>query len=132
MNNTNQQLQINDIKDIVDIPDYSIYIFSAMIIAIIIIIGLIIYFIYKYFKNKKHDIKKEYFKILQNLDLNDTKNSAYKITKYGTILASSQREKRLISSLNAQLEKYKYKKDVEPFDDNIKNQFHIFLDSLDV
>ncbi len=132
MNTQASQLQINDIKDIVDIPDYSIYIFGAIIIAMAIIIGLIIYFIYKYFKNKKLNIKKEYFKILQNLDLDDTKNSAYKITKYGLLLASTPREKRLISSLNSLLEEYKYKKNVQPFDDNIKNQFQIFLDSLDV
>jgi hypothetical protein len=130
--NQTQQIQINDIKDIVEIPDYSIYIFIAICIAAFIVIGLIIYFIYKYFSNKKYNKNKEYFAILKSLDLNNTKHSAYMITKYGTLLAKNPREKRLISSLNSQLEQYKYKKDVKPFDDDIKNQFDIFLDSLDV
>ncbi|MEA1913748.1 MAG: hypothetical protein U9N30_00390 [Campylobacterota bacterium] len=132
MNSTAQELQIHDIRGIVEIPDWSFGLFLALCFTVIVILALIVYLIFNYIKKKKNTVRKEYYSILQTLDLNDTKTAAYSITKHGSLLAQTQREKRLIAQLNAQLEEHKYKKSVSSFDDSIKNQFQIFMESIDV
>jgi len=41
-------------------------------------------------------------------------------------------KKKLANELIEELEKYKYKKNVEKIDDTIKAKFLVFMDSLDV
>ena len=127
-------IPIHDIKPIVEIPDNTIYLYYlTLFVGFVLIIGFV-YIIYKLIFGKK-EISKElqYFKKLQNLDLKDTKKSAYLISKYGRYLAKTDREKRLIDEIHHDLEQYKYKKVVkEDISIDIQNKFHIFLDSLDV
>ena len=87
------EIKIHDIKELVEIPDFSIYIYSALWILGILAIFIFIFLIYRYFKNKKRCRRKEYYKILKNLDLNNSKESAYMITKYSRLLSQTQREK---------------------------------------
>jgi len=126
------ELKIHDIKDIVEVPDISIYLFYGLIIFGAILVVIFIYFVYRYFKNKKPNIRKEYLAILNDIDLNDTKNSAYIITKYGLLIANSVREKELIGQLIEELESYKYKKDINQFDEKTKQSFKNFMECLDV
>ncbi|VAY87811.1 hypothetical protein MNB_ARC-1_114 [hydrothermal vent metagenome] len=93
---------------------------------------VVIYFIYKYMTNKEKNIRKYYFEILDNLDFNQSKQSAYIITKYGEKLAVTQREKQLLHELVNKLKPYKYKKEVAYFNDDVKNSFKLFMDSLDI
>lgn len=60
------------------------------------------------------------------------KKSAYTITKYSRLIVSNEREKKLAIELIESLEKYKYKKEVENIDNEVKAKFSIFMDSLDV
>ena len=126
------EIKIHDIKPLVEIPDYSFFILSGLILLGIIIVSLVIFFIYKYLKNKKQNIRREYFKKLKELDFKNSKKSAYDITKYGQLLVKTKREKQLLNDLISQLEQYKYKKDVDNFDDETKALFDRFLDGLDV
>ncbi len=126
------ELKIHDIKDIVEVPDISIYLFYGLIVFGAILVVIFIYFVYRYFKNKKPNIRKEYLAILNDIDLNDTKNSAYIITKYGILIANSVREKELIGQLVEELESYKYKKDINQFDEKTKQSFKNFMECLDV
>ncbi len=126
------ELKIHDIKSIVEVPDFTFYIYYGLISLAIILVCIALYFIYRFFKNRKVNVRKEYFKILEELDLNDSKNSAYLITKYGQLLAQNESEKQLFNDLAASLEIYKYKKDVPKFSENIKASFTVFKDSLDV
>jgi hypothetical protein len=95
---------LKDIKEIVSIPDYSAYLFTMIVISMLVIF----YFIIKKVLRYKRVIlpieiaKKE----LKNLDLSDSKTTAYKITKYGRILKDED---------FSYLEKYKYKKVVIKF-----------------
>lgn len=126
------EIKIHDIKQLVEIPDISFYIFIALIILIVAFIGLISFLIYKYFNNKKRNLRKEYYKILKDISFDDTKQTAYTISKYTRLLATSDLEIKLCKELIEELEKYKYKKNVEKFDGNVKVRFGIFMDSLDV
>ncbi len=126
------EIKIHDIKALVEVPDYSMYIYYGLIILSSIALLVVIYFIYKIIKNKKVNVRREYFDILNNLDLNNSKQSAYVITKYGYLLAQNEREKQLLGDLISSLELYKYKKNVPSLEEDIKTSFSIFMDALDV
>jgi hypothetical protein len=133
MNKDENQLQINDIKTIVEIPDYSIYIYYGLIILAISLLIATLYFIYNYFKSKKNSLEKKYFTILKNIDLNNQKNSAYTISKYGRLLVKEERQQRLFEELHHSLEEFKYKKNIDKeIPNTIKLQYETFLESLDV
>lgn len=130
--NENILSKLHDIKELENIPDNSIFIFSFLIFICILILLLIVFFIIKFFRNKKQSDRKKYYKILQEIDFKDSKSSAYQITKYSRLLVINEREKKLCNELIAELEKFKYKKDVLEIDNSIKAKYSIFMDSLDV
>ena len=126
-------LKINDIKPIVQIPDFTIYIYYSLIVVCFLVFMIIIYYIFKLFKKSEISKEKKYFNILKNIDFKDTKKASYLISKYGRLLANSEREKRIIDDIHSSLEMYKYKKNIQSeISIDIKNQFEIFMDSLDV
>lgn len=124
--------KLNDIKELEKIPDSSLFIFSALILLGFIFLLILIFFITKLIKNRKKNPRKIYFKILKNVNFSDSKKSAYTITKYSRLIVSNEREKKLAIELIESLEKYKYKKEVENIDNEVKAKFSIFMDSLDV
>jgi hypothetical protein len=124
--------KLNDIKELEKIPDNSIFIFSFLIFLAILILTTLIFFLIKFFKNRKKSPRKIYFEILKNIDFSDSKKSAYVITKYSRLITTNEREKKLANELIEELEKYKYKKNVEKIDETIKVKFLVFMDSLDV
>ncbi len=126
------EIKIHDIKNLVEIPDISLYIYMFLWILAILFIFIFIFLLYKYFNNKNKNKRKEYYRILKDLDLKDSKQSAYTISKYIKLLAQNEREKRLASELIEELERYKYKKEVEELKDDVKIIFARFMDSLDV
>jgi len=126
------EIKIHDIKGLVEVPDYSFYIFYGLIICAFILLILVGYFIYKFIKNKKQDMRKEYYQVLKNIDFTNSKTSAYTISKYGLLLVQNDTEKQLLNNLVLKLEEYKYKKEVPNFDKEAKASFDIFIKSLDI
>lgn len=126
------EIKIHDIKELVDIPDISLYLYMFLWVLSIAILFILIFLLYKFFKNKNKNLKKLYYQKLKEIDLEDSKNSAYLITKYARLLATSDREIKLLNELIEELEAYKYKKEVEPLNDNVKIIFARFMDSVDV
>lgn len=125
------QLNINDIKELETIPDISFYIFILLISIGICLLLSLIYLIYKFFKKEKSD-KYFYYNELKNIDFTNSKDSAYKITKFGKELISNDRAKKLYEELIHELQEYKYKKEVKEIDSTVKQKFEIFMDSIDV
>lgn len=112
--------QLRDIKGLMDVQDYSLYIFIALVIGLLILVYLSIRFLVKFLrKNTPIKIAK---KKLKNLDLNDTKQSAYTITKYAPYL--NQEEDF------SYLEKYKYKKESIEFVEEDKEKIKRFLENV--
>ncbi|WP_320036292.1 hypothetical protein [Halarcobacter sp.] len=126
------EIKINDIKELVDIPDYSLYIYMFLWIIGSLVVFILLFILIRYFLTRKKNKKKEYYTILKNLDLSDSKTAAYTITKYARLISQSDREKKLSNELIEELESYKYKKDVEPLNDNFKILFGRFMDNVDV
>ncbi len=124
--------KLHDIKELEKIPDNSIFIFTLLVFLGILVLLSIVFLIIKFIKNRKKSPRKKYFEILKNVDFKDSKNCAYTITKYARLIVTNEREKKLANELVEELEKFKYKKNVENINDEIKVKFSVFLDSLDV
>ena len=126
------ELKLNDIKGLVDIPDNSVFIFSALVFLVLALLFLLVLFIIRLLKNRKKDLRKEYFEILENIDFNDSKQSAYIVTKYARLLAKNEREQKIANELIEELEKYKYKKEVDTIEEKTKAKLSTFMDIVDV
>lgn len=127
-----QDIKLHDIKDLVQIPDNSIFIFALLVFVVLITVFLLVLFIIKLIKNRKKNLRKEYFKTLENLDFKEAKQAAYLITKYVRILAKSEREKKIAYELIEDLHEYKYKKEVKNISEKTKAKLSTFMDIVDV
>ena len=126
------ELKLNEIKGLADIPDNSVFIFSALVFLALVLLFLLVLFIIKLLKNRKKDLRKEYFETLENIDFKDPKQSAYIITKYARLLAKNEREQKIANELIEELEKYKYKKEVDTIEEKTKAKLSTFMDIVDV
>ena len=127
-------IPLHDIKGLVDVPDYSLYYFIAVITVVLVVLGGVIYLGYRYLKHKnRFDIRKEHLKRFKNIDLNNTKQAAYDLTRYGlTFRDDSSRHAKHYELMVQHLEPFKYKKEVEKFDSETLRHIHNFEEMLDV
>jgi len=127
-------IPLHDIKPIVDVEEYSLYYFLGISFVTAVIILALIYLLYKWMKSKKaFNERKENFKILNSLDLNDTKKSAYILTTVGaTFKDDSQRHSEMYTNIVQRLESYKYKKEVDKFDSDVLGYIEVYKGMIDV
>lgn len=127
-----KELNLYDIKPLVAVPDLSLYAFIALVIMALLVIALIGYLIYYFLIHKRSSERQHYYALLKNIDLNDSKKSAYVITQCGWKLIQTDREKKFFLALIEELEAYKYKKEVPPFSKTTLMKLETFMDELDV
>lgn len=127
-------IPLHDIKPIVDVDEYSLYYSLGISTVVLVLVLAISFLIYKWFKNKNaYNTKKEHFKLINSLDLSDTKHSAYAITIYGaTFKDDSQQNLEMYNNLVQRLEVYKYKKQVEEFDSEVLGYIELYKGMIDV
>ena len=127
-------IPLHDIKPIVEVQEYSFYYFLGTVFLAIVALGLIAYLLYMYMKKRNaFNIRKEHFKLLNNLDLKDTKQSAYAITNYGlTFKDDSDRHEEMFNNITERLESYKYKKEVDKFDSEMLGFIELYKGMIDV
>lgn len=136
MQDTNQSFEIalHDIKPIVEIQEYSLYYFLATVsIAMVVLFGLL-YLLYMWIqKRNRFNQRAENLKLIQTLDINKTKEYAYGITSLGFIFKDdSPQHSEMYENLTARLGEYKYKKEVDEFDDEVKGYIEVYKGMLDV
>ena len=130
----NYNINLHDIKPLLEVEEYSFYhLMILCLVALVVVLGLI-YLIYKYFKNRnKYNKRKDYLSKIRELDLNDTKKTAYALSFYGEIFKNdSTRHLEMFNNITDRLKKYKYKKDVEKFDDEVLGYIELYKEMLDV
>ncbi len=134
MQNKLPEIPIHDIKPLLEIHEYSLYYFLALLTLGVIVFGVGIFFLVKYLKNRNaYNLRKDSFHLLETLDLNDTKKSAYAISQYGAVFKDdSPRHTEMFSNLSERLEQYKYKKDVDAFDEEVKGYIELYKGMIDV
>lgn len=127
-------IPLHDIKPIVDVEEYSLYyLLGVSIFATALVLGLA-YLIYVWFKRRNaYNKRKEHYRLLRELDLSDTKHSAYAVTLFGaTFSHDSARHEEMYGNLVARLEEYKYKKDVHEFDGEVIGYIKLYEEMIDV
>jgi biopolymer transport protein ExbD len=118
---------IEDIEGLEKIDDFSLLIMIVLVIIIMIAILLL----YKWYKTKinRPPSKEELaLKGITNIDFSNSKRASYLITKYGYILAKSEKSKEIYKELLNNISKYKYKKDVDEFDEESKKLYKLFIE----
>jgi len=134
MQQQNYDIPIHDIKTIVEVEEYSFYYLVGFSVLGVIVLLSILYLIYMYFKNKNsYNERKEHFKLISSVDLDDTKKAAYALSLYGaTFKNDGDRQKGMYENLTSRLERYKYKKSVEKFDQETLNYIELYKGMIDV
>ena len=127
-------IPLHDIKPIVDVQEYSLYYFLGVSALVILFTCAIAYIIYLWFKKRNaFNIRKEHLKLLNSLDLSDTKQSAYAITMFGaTFKDDSPRHQEMYANITNRLEGYKYKKHVDKFDSEVIGYIELYKEMIDV
>jgi len=125
---------LHDIKTIVEVQEYSFYYLLGAILLSILVLTVLGYLLYKYIqKLNAYNERKEHLKLLNSLDLTDTKNTAYAISKYGITFANDgERESEMYKNITSRLEQFKYKQHVEEFDKDTLGYIELYKDMIDV
>jgi hypothetical protein len=119
-------MDIRDIKGLVPINDYSIYYFSILAVLGALLLFALLFYLYKKLFSKNP--KEFYLKELKKIDFEDSKKSAYLITKYAKELVYDEKSNEMFERLNDALAPYKYKKDVENISDDVKSEVKLFIE----
>ncbi len=126
------QEKLRDIKPLVEIPDSSYYVYYGLIALGVLLVVALLYLVGIYlWRLRKENLAKRYLEALKAIDWRDSKASAYAATKYGRLLATDTRRKELFSQLEALLQRYKYKKEVDPVDEETKRMFDLYVQVCD-
>ena len=125
---------IHDIKGIVEVQEYSLYYLLGTLVFTLILFGAVAYLLYKYIqKRNAYNQRKEHYKLLQEINLQDTKKAAYAITHYGYIFKDDgERQAGMYANIVDRLEQYKYKKSVDAFDDETLGYIELYKGMIDV
>jgi len=125
---------LHDIKTIVEVQEYSFYYLLGTVFLALLALSVLAYLLYKYIQRRNaYNERKEHLKLLNSLDLSDTKNAAYAISKYGITFANdSQRESEMYENITSRLEQFKYKKSVEKFDEETLGYIELYKGMIDV
>jgi hypothetical protein len=128
------EIPLHDIKPLVEIEDYSLYYLLGLSVVVGIVLLALLYLVYRYIQQKnRYNIRKEHYKILQNISLTNTKKAAYALTKYGlTFKNDNERNAKTYEELLEKLARYKYKKDVESFDSDTQRVIELYRGMIDV
>jgi len=129
-----EELKLHDIKPLVMIEDYSFYIFVALSIIGAIVIAGLLFLVLKWLKEqKKENLRKKHLELLHAIDLQDTKKAAYALTKYGaTFKDDDERHRQMYENMLQKLQKYKYKKEVDGFDEETLAIINLYREMCDV
>lgn len=127
-------IPLHDIKPIVEVQEYSLYYFLGVASVAALLVAALGYLIYKYFQRRNtFNLRKEHFRLLNSLDLNNTKESAYMITSLGaTFKDDSPRHREMYENLTNRLEEYKYKKEVDKFSEEVLGYIELYKEMIDV
>ncbi|WP_457606384.1 hypothetical protein [Nitratifractor sp.] len=123
---------IKDIKPLVEIPDMSYYLYVGLIVLAVGVLIVALYFLVRRLMGMRRESRaRRYLEALHHIDWSDPKRAAYLATKYGRLLATDERRKELFAQLLPHLEKYKYRKEVSPVDEETLRRFELYRNVCD-
>ncbi|MEA3227812.1 MAG: hypothetical protein U9P38_01945 [Campylobacterota bacterium] len=127
-------IPLHDIKPLLEVPEYSLYYLVALTLVTVSLLIGIAYLLFRWFQKKDNfNIRKEHFKFINSTNIKETKKTAYLITLYGaTFKDDSPRHLEMYKNLTDRLQEYKYKKDVDAFNDEVKGYIELYKGMIDV
>jgi len=122
--------KLKDIKDIVEVTDYSLYQLIAIVITFLLIL-IVTTYLYKnrITKTKQPSKKQLALKRLKELDFTNTKDVVYSFSLDGYIFVNESNQEKF-NQIEKELEQYKYKKDIQPLEQNIITQIKEFIKGI--
>lgn len=122
-----REILVHDIYSLEPMSYSSLYLF---IFLVIVLSGTLFFLtrrlIKKYHENKNRAYKQA-IRVLKKCDFSEVKNTAYRISYYGEMLAQTTEERKLFQTLLKALEPFKYKKEVTEFPESIKDLLGAFI-----
>lgn len=127
-------IPLHDIKPLLEVPDHTFWVFVVVVVAGIILVAGALFLLWRYWRTRKEaNLRHNAFEALGSVDFSDPKQAAYAITRHGALFAGdSTRCEEAYASLVARLAPYKYKKSVEPIDEETVSYYNIYLGMIDV
>ncbi len=123
---------IKDIKPPVEIPDISRWLYwGVIVLGVLVIVVALFFLVRKILSLREENRQKRYLEALHRVEWSDPKKAAYTITHYGRLLATDDRRRELFSQLLPLLERYKYRKEVGPVDEETKRRFELYRQVCD-
>jgi len=118
---------LRDIKDIVEINDSSFELFIALVIVALLLLLVTVYLFKNRRRRRKKKSQKELAKeALEQLDYENTKKVVYDFIENGSLFVNEKNEEAF-KSIEKALSSYKYKKEVPPLDEEIKERIKSFI-----
>lgn len=127
-------IPLHDIKPLMEVADYTLVWLSALTLIAAVVFLLSGYLLWKRWrKAHRTDERQRCYEALKSVDLDDTKQAAYAISRYGQCFeGDSPRIKEAYESLCARLSRYKYRPAVPPLDEETRSYYAIFVGMIDV
>lgn len=120
--------EIRDIRPIFELSDYYLYFAGVAVVLILLAVAGVV--LYRYLRRPKADVRAEYIRAFEAIDLEKSKTAAYEITKYVRLIAADERQEKMAEKLVVMLEPYKYTKEVPPLNEAVRSHYRIFLDMI--
>jgi len=134
MRPSSYDIPLHDIKPLMEVSDYSFTFLSIISGIAVLLLSGALYLLYRYIRSRKRvNLRKVHYEALEMVDFSDPKHAAYAVTLHGRAFADdSERLREAYNNLVDRLERYKYRKSVEPIDDESRNYYKIYLEMIDV
>jgi hypothetical protein len=127
-------IPLHDIKPLMEVPDQSLIWFVLTLVGTIVAVALVAYFLVQWFRKRRaNTLRRKHYEALNDIDFTDAKAAAYAITRYGyTFSDDAPRLKEAYDALVERLAPYKYKKVVDPIDEETQGYLDIYVGMIDV
>jgi len=124
--------ELRDIKPLLEIVDSSYYIYVGLVfVSVFLIISAVVFIGRNLWLNRQRSIGELYLERLKSIDWSDSKRASYDITYLAYHFIDNERVQEIYSQTIPMLEKYKYKKEVPPVDNETIRQYELLVHVID-
>lgn len=129
-----EQINLHDIQPIVEVQEFSLWYLSGIVVAVALLLAFLLYKVWVWIQSRNKFNKRKADKIsLETINIANTKEAAYAMGFYGAIFKDdTPRHSEIFEALQEHLEAYKYKKQVEAFDNETLHYYNIYKEMCDV
>lgn len=125
-----RRIVVEDIYTLEVVPDHSLLILILLCLTLLVMTFFTIGKLIKNHHLKKYREIRAALDVLDNCDLTQSKNTAYQISYYGSVLVADKKQEKLFRELLKSLEVYKYEEKPQILSLEVKTLLETFLDEV--